>query len=268
MRRALLATAVLVLAASPAFAKLEVEKIEACYGQLGPARKSLDIYPYDEIGFRFTVTGARADDEGRADVEVGYKVLDDKGKEVQSKAGASLKGPLTFGTDSFPAFVALRLAEPIVAGEYALRVTVKDKVSSDETGFERKLHLKATEFAIVSQQFFHDAASTVPAPAGGVVGQQLHFRLLVVGFDRSAGKLDEELVVRVFDKDKKELTPKPLRMAAQKDDEKLAKELPAIDFSGWVVLTKAGEFTLQISVTDNNSKRTATWEAPLKVTAP
>src|SRR5438105_7306944 len=123
MRRALLATTVLVLVTSPALAKLEVEKIEACYGRLGPVRKSLDIYPYDEIGFRFTITGAQADDEGRADVEVGYKVFDDKGKEVTSQRGTSLKGPLTFGTDSFPAYVSVWLTQPIVAGEYTLKVS-------------------------------------------------------------------------------------------------------------------------------------------------
>ncbi|HEX5272550.1 MAG TPA: hypothetical protein VFW33_18760, partial [Gemmataceae bacterium] len=261
MCRVLPPLVVVLLAASPAPAALEISKVEACYGRLGPVRKSLDIYAYDEIGFRFTVTGARSDDEGRADVEVAYTVLDDRGKEVTSKRVASLKGPLTFGTDSFPGYVSLWLTEP--PGEYTLKVTVKDNVAAAETGFERKLHLKETEFAIVSPQFFHDATHAVAAPAGGVVGQQLHFRLLVIGFDRSAGKLDEELVVRVFDKDKKELTPKPLRMTAEKTDEKVVKELPAIDFSGWVMLTKAGEFTLRITVTDINTKKTATWEAPL-----
>jgi hypothetical protein len=267
MRRILMATTVFVLAASPALAKLEVEKVEACHGKLGPVRKSLDFYPYDEVWFRFTVTGAKADDEGKVDFDLGWKLLDDKGKDVLSKK-LPVKGPLTFGTDSFPGYVSFMLPEPVLAGEYVLKVTVKDNVASEETGFEKKLHLKATEYAVVSPQFFHDAAYTVPAPAGGVVGQQLHFRLLVIGFDRSQGKIDNEMSVQVLDKDKKELLPKPLRLVAEKDDEKVVKELPALDFGGFVVLTKAGEFTLRITVTDRNSKKTATWEAPLKVTAP
>jgi hypothetical protein len=267
MRRVLLAASLLALAASPAFAKLEVEKIEACHGRLGPTRKTLDFYPYDEVWFRFTVTGAKADDEGKVDFEVSWKLLDDKGKEVLSKK-LPAKGPLTFGTDSFPAYVSFSLAEPVVAGEYLLKVSVKDNLSSEEAAFEKKMNLKATEYAIVSPQFFHDAGYTVPAPAGGFVGEQLHFRLLVIGFDRSGGKIDNELTVQVLDKDKKELMPKPLRMTAKKDDEKVVKELPALDFGGWVVLTKAGEFTLRVSVTDNNSKKSATFEAPLKVTAP
>jgi hypothetical protein len=267
MRRVLLATVLLVLTASPAFAKLEIEKIEACHGRLGPVRKTLDFYPYDEVFFRFTVTGAKADDEGKVDVEMAWKVLDDKGKEVASRKVPG-KGPVVFGNDSFPASANFYLQEPIVAGEYTFKMTVKDNLSSEEASFERKLNLKATEFAIVSPQFFHDAAYTAPAPAGGAVGEQLHFRLLTIGFDRSQGKIDNEMAVQVLDKDKKELLPKPLRLVAEKSDEKIVKELPALDFGGSVTLSKAGEFTLRITVTDRNSKKTATFEAPLKVTAP
>ena len=78
--------------------------------------------------------------------------------------------------------------------------------------------MKATAFAIVSPQFFHDAGCTIPAPAGGIVGEQLHFRLWTIGFDRSQGKLDNEMTVQVLDKDKKEMLQKPLRLVAEKDD--------------------------------------------------
>jgi hypothetical protein len=267
MTRTLLAVALLALSAAPAPAALKIDKIEACYGRLGPVRKSLDFYPYDEVWFRFTVTGAKADDEGGIDMELSWKVLDEKDKEVFTKK-LPAKGPLAFGSDSFPASVSFGLPEPVVAGDYTLKVSVKDKQSGDEASFEKKLRLKATEFAIVSPQFFHDAACTASAPAGGVVGEQLHFRLWTIGFDRSQGKLDNEMKVLVLDKDGKEVSPKPLRLLAEKDDPKVVKELPALDFGGFVTLTKAGEFTMRITVTDRNSKKTATFEAPLKVTAP
>jgi hypothetical protein len=267
MSRTLLAAALLALAASPALAKLEVEKVEACHGRLGPVRKTLDFYPYDEVVFRFTVTGARADDDGKLDLELAWKLLDDRGKEALAKKRA-LKGQIVFGSDSFPESVSVLLPEPVIAGDYTLKVTIKDNLSGDETGFEKKLHLKATEFAIVSPQFFHDGAYTVPAPAGGVVGEQLHFRLWTIGFDRSQGKIDNEMTVQVLDKANKELLPKPLRLAAEQEDPKIVRDLPALDFGGSLVLTRAGEFTLRVTVTDRNSKKTATFESPLKVTAP
>lgn len=267
MSRILLAAPLLVLTASPASAKLEIDKIEACYGLLGPVRKTTDFYPNKRMWFRFTIKGAKVDDEGKIDVELTCKLFDANGKEVQSKTYPA-KGPLAFGSDSFPSFVNFFAPETAVAGEHTLKVTEKDKLSGEEASFEKKLNLKATEFAIVSPEFFHDAGCTLSAPAGGVVGDQLHFRVWVIGFDRSQGKIDNEMTVQVLDKDKKELMPRPLRMVAEQDDPKIVKELPALDLSGRVMLNKAGEFTLRVTVTDRNSKKTATFEAPLKVTAP
>ena len=267
MRRILLATTLLALAISPASAKMEVDKIEACYGRLGPVRKTLEFYPYDEVFFNFTVQGAKADDEGKVDIELAWKVLDEKGKEVLAKKGA-MKGLIAFGSGSFPASVSFALPEPVIAGEYTVQVTVKDNLSGDTANFEKKLKLKASEFAIVSPQFFRDAGYTIAAPPGGTVGELLNFRVWTIGFDRSQGKIDNEITVQVLDKDKKELLPKPLKYAAEKDDPKIVKDLPALDFGGSFMLTKAGEFTLRVTITDRISKKTATWEAPLKVNAP
>src|SRR4051794_17705659 len=98
MLRGLLATMLLILSVSPAFGKFGVDKIEACYGTLGPVRKTLDFYPYDELVFRFTVTGAKADD-GTLDVVCTWRLLDDKGKEVKSDK-LPFKGSMPFGIDS------------------------------------------------------------------------------------------------------------------------------------------------------------------------
>jgi len=267
MLRVLLATVLLVLAVGPAFAKLEIDKIEACYGRFGPVRKTTDFYPNEKVWYRFIVKGAKTDDEGTVDVDLTWKLLDANGKEVLSKKIPG-KGLLAFGSDSFPAHLFFFAPDTAIAGEHTLVVTEKDNLSGEETSFEKKLNLKATEFAIVSPEFFYDAGYTVPAPVGGMVGQALHFRLLTIGFDRSPGKIDEELTVQVLDKDKKALMPKPLRMVTEQDDPKVVKESPTLEFGGWVTLNKAGDFTLRITVTDRNSKKTATFEAPVKIAAP
>jgi hypothetical protein len=264
--RILLSVVLLALVAAPASAKLEIDKIEASHGRLGPLRKNLDFYPYDEVVVRFLVTGAKSD-EGQVDIDLSWQLLDSANKVVLDKKVAS-KGHLAFGSESFPASVAVLLTEPATAGEYTLKVTVADHLGGESARFERTLNLKATEFAIVSPKFSYDEAGMVPAPAGGVLGQALHFKVFTVGFDRSQGKLDNEMTVQVLDRAGKELLPKPLRVTAEKDDAKLVKELPVLDFSGFLVLTKTGEFTLKITVTDRNSRKTATFETPLKVTTP
>src|SRR5262249_14434083 len=106
MPRLLIATALLVLMAPPAFARLEIENLEACYGQFGPARKVLDYYPNDTIFFRFTVKGARADPEGNCDAEVTWKILDGSGKELVVMRMPA-KGPQPcFGCDHFPVWLS------------------------------------------------------------------------------------------------------------------------------------------------------------------
>src|ERR1700722_13237654 len=100
MLRGLLATMLLILAVSPAFGKFGVEKIEACHDRLGPVRKTLNFYPYDEVVFRFTLTGAAAD-EGTLDVGCTWNLLDDKCKEILSEK-LPFKGSVVFGIDALP----------------------------------------------------------------------------------------------------------------------------------------------------------------------
>jgi hypothetical protein len=257
---------VLILAVSPAFGQIGVGKIEACYGRLGPVRKTLNFYPHDEVVFRFTITGAKAN-EGTLNLDCIWLLLDDKGNEVKSDKSA-FEGSMAFGIDSVPYTLGLFLPETASPGEYVFKVKLKDNVSGEEAGFERKLKLKATEFAIVAPQFFYDDKFTVPAPVGGVVGQQLHYRMSIIGFHRATGKVVNEVAVEVLDKNKKVTQSKPLLFSVEEDDEKRVKESPTIAFNGWMGLTKPGEFTLRITVTDRNSKMTATFEAPLKVTSP
>lgn len=266
LRSSLLATVLLFLTKSPAFAKFGVERIEACYGNFGPVRKSLDIYPYDEIVFRFVVTGAGAVD-GVLDIGATWKLLDDKGKEIHAQ-NMPFKGPMALGIDALPYVVAFHFPHTASPGEYTLKVALKDNVTGAEAGFERKVKLKATEFAIVSPRFYYDDKFKVSAPVGGVVGQQLHFQLLVIGFDRASGKVANQMNVEVFDRDKKVVQSRPLQALVESADEKIVKESSTLHFTGWLTMSKPGDFTLRITITDRHSKKTASFEAPLKVTTP
>ncbi|MFL5327334.1 MAG: hypothetical protein ACJ8C4_00330 [Gemmataceae bacterium] len=202
-------TVLLLMVTSPAFGKLEVEKIEACYGRLGPVRKTLEFYPFDEVVFRFNVKGAKAND-GTLDVNCIWALLDAQGKEVKSEK-LPFKGSMAFGIDPLPNVLAFFLPESLSAGEYLFKVTYRDNVSAEETGFERKIHLKTTEFAIVSPQFFYDNKFTVPAPVSGVVGLALHYRMWIIGFERADGKLESDVTVEVFDQEGKRTQFKPVR---------------------------------------------------------
>jgi hypothetical protein len=267
MFRSILTLALLILTARPALAKLEIDKVEACYSLFGPVRRTTDFYPNEKVYYRFVVRGVKTDGEGKADVDLTTKLFDPDRKEVLSQRIPS-KGAISFGSESFPAYVFVFAPETAAPGEYTLKVTERDNLAGEETGFERKLSLKPTQFAVVSPEFFHDSDHKVQAPVGSALGQPLFFRMSCIGFDRSQGKIDTEMVAQAFDKDNKPVLSKPITVVVASADEQAVREAKTADFRAGFHLMKPGEFTLRITVTDRIGKKTAIFEAPLKVTAP
>jgi hypothetical protein len=268
MSRLFVAAGLLMLMVSPAFAKLEITDVEACYGPLGPVRTVLEYHPYDSLCFRFMIRGSKTNDEERCDAEMMWRLLDSTGKEVVLRRLPAKARP-AFGNDSFPQSLVIPVPETIVPGEYVFQMTYKDNDTGEETSFEKKVQLKQIEFAIVSPCFFHDSVHITEAPARGVVGENLFFRLGAIGFERSSrGSIDVEMTAQVLDQDKKPMLTKPIKVTTANENGEEVRDATQLILSGGFMLTKAGDFTLHITVTDRIGKKTTTFEAPLKVTAP
>src|SRR6058998_1215495 len=97
---------------SPAQAKLQIENLQACYGPYGPERKSLDLYPFDILFMRFTVTGVKTDPDGKVDAAITMKWTDAHGNALDQTAFPATD-ILHLGGNSFVAFVNLRMPEQI-----------------------------------------------------------------------------------------------------------------------------------------------------------
>jgi hypothetical protein len=267
MTRIGFAMAAVLLGASAVQARLEIGSIQAVYGALGPERKSLDVHPNDEIVFRFTVSGARVDADGRVDATIAMKLVDANG-DILLVQDNPLKVALTLGGDSFPAHARIGLGERVAPGEYTLTVTILDKLSLEKASFQRKINCVPTEFALVAPEFFYDPEGKVPAPAGGSVGQVLHFRARAIGLDRSQNKIESALAVEILDAAGKDTLAKPVTAETKNDDAEVVRKINSITYRAHFLLNRPGEFTLRVSVTDRIAGKTATFEAPLKVTAP
>jgi hypothetical protein len=268
MRLWLTAT-VLALSAASAPAELEIQHIQAVHGLLGPERQSLEVYPHDEIVFRFHITGVRVDAEGKVDSTLALRLTDESGTELIKEPPSPLKGVLALGGHTFVGNARLSLGPTVRPGTvYTLTVTVKDNLSSETAQFQRKLKAKAPAFAIVAPRFFFDPEGKVPAPAGGLVGQTLYFRLRAIGYDFTKGKIDSTMEMQLHDADGKELLPKALLVEIRNDDAATVKKASVLTFNGNFVLNRAGTFALRVTVTDRLGKKSATFETPLRVTAP
>jgi hypothetical protein len=267
--KCILTILVLAVSTAPASAKLEITNIVATQGPLGPERKTTEVYPLDEVFFRYQVTGVKVDAEGKADVETIMRLVNPNGRMVLEEKPV-VERQLSLGGNTYTAGARLTVppAEKAPPGEYTLTVQVRDKLGMETASFERKFTIKATTFQIIVPRFFHDADSKIPAPAGGLVGQTLHFKLRAIGFDKSKKKVQMALTVHVIGEDGKEVVEKPRVIRAEQNNPEEAAKSTQVNFSGLLHLNRAGNFTLRLTVQDVIGDKSTSWETPLKVSAP
>jgi hypothetical protein len=262
-----LAVSLTLLCAAAAQAKVELRGVQSSYGQLGPARESAEYVLGDEVYVRFTVAGARTDAEGRLRGEITFAVTDGAGKKVLD-GGYPLQQAPVLGGDTFPAYVSVRTGDPMAPGKYTLEVQFRDLLAKESAAFKHEFTCKPVEFAAVAVRFSQDAAGRVPAPVGGFVSQTLFLKMKAVGFDRSQGEIDVEMAIEVLDAQGKPVSPRPVRAAVHSEKPDEVRAATFVSFSGEINLNRAGEFRLRVTVTDRQAKKTATFEAPMKVLAP
>ena len=263
-----LAIVLVLLAPLCVFAKLEIRNVQPAHGVLGPARTSDDVVPLDEYLVRYQVAGIKPDKDGKADLEISALLNGPDGKPVFQRKNPPAARPLPLGGDVLQTFGSFSFPEKAPLGVYVLKVTVHDRTSDETTSFERKLTCKAPTFQIVVPRFFRDAESKVPAGTTGLVGETLHYSFKVVGYDKSQKKVALVMKATILDNDGKDVGAKPLEVKGDINDPTKATESRQANFTGTVVLHRAGEFKLKITVEDTLGKQTTTFELPLKVLLP
>ena len=262
--RITLATLFLIAATQAAHAKVEIRDVQAAHGMLGPERTNTDYLPGDEVFFRFTVAGAQTTKEGQLSGEIRMTVADSTGKAVLRQT-APVQHTLAFGGDRFPAKAVVELGHQFPTGEYKLTVEYTDRVSGESDAFARTFNCKPAEFGLVRVRFASDEAGQSATRVDGVVGQPLHLKLVAVGFDKDKGLIDLEMDVRVFDAKGRPVAPRGVQAKVRSDDADTVKTANEATFSAELTRTRPGDFILKITVTDKQSGKATTFEAPMRV---
>jgi hypothetical protein len=256
------ALAVLVLA-TPAWAELEIRDITPTYGPLGPARPSLAVPAGDELFFRYTITGVRADAAGRADGELRVQVTGPGGQGVLDD-NRPINGLLALGGQTLPGTASVTFGLDTPAGDYTVTVTFRDKLGAASASFTRKVTCTEPAFALVRLRLSHDEAGAIPA-AGGLMGQTLHVHCKAVGFDRAKAKVRVVIALQTADAEGRPLMPRPIRAQLATDDAGQIAQLRSVDFSASLVLNRAGKYSLHLTATDEVSGKKAEVRVPLHV---
>jgi hypothetical protein len=257
----------LLVAALPALAKLEIKNVQPAHGPLGPARTSDDVYPLDEYLVRYQVAGVKANADGKAELEVSVRLTNADGKVVYETKPTTRKFDLSLGGDVVQTYGFVTFSEKAPPGEYKLTVTVRDKVSNESASFDRKITCKPASFQIIVPRFYHDSDASVPAGTTLLVGETLHYRFRVIGFDTSQKRVGLIMRAVMVDADGKSLGARPLEVKGETTDPVKADTRRAA-FSGQAALHRAGEFKLRVEVEDTIGKKLTTFETPIKVVAP
>lgn len=257
----------LLLLPLSAAGKLEIKNVQPAHGPLGPPRASDDIYPLDEYAVRYQVTGVKPDKDGQADLEGASRLTGPDGKVVFERKAKPTPRPLSLGGDTVQSSGFFTVPEKAAPGEYTFTVSVRDRTSNETASFERKLTLKPADFRILTPRFYLDEEGKVPAPTTLVAGQTLYYHLTVVGFDKSQ-KVALVLRAQVTDADGKDVGAKPLEVKTGVADPAEAEKSRKALLKEKLTLNRPGDFKLKVTVGDVVGKKTATFEAPLKVLAP
>jgi hypothetical protein len=284
----MLATLTLMSALSLAPAQtggdLEVTNVRTTFGRLGPTRKDTKYLPGDRYWLSFDVGGLQFDEKGVANYSIFMEVFDSGGKSKYKSLDVPKVLNSVQGSGKIPLDAFLDITSDTKAGMYTVEVTVSQNVGTEAKPDKKtakakgKLEVGEKEFSIVRVHCAYDIVDTFPNtplfPTGGaaVVGQTVRLFFALSNFERHEFNKKNvpalQLQMRVLDDKGEPTLKKPLVEALPKEDDVIPESLTVLPLFFPLALTKPGKYTLEITATDQVSKKTATATYPLVISEP
>jgi hypothetical protein len=257
---ATLALAAALLPAPAQSGGLQIKNDRATYGELGQERKDYKLLPGDSFCVAFDIEGLKMGDDGQVRYSMSLDLLNKDGKSQFKQEPRDLESFNALGGNRVPAFALTEIGTDTPAGEYTLRVTVKDRSTGKSETLVRKFEVLPTSFGFVRTQFLHlfpNLSVTPPAPPVAVPGQTFLVSCALVGFDLDKARKDQpniEATLRVLDEDGKPTLPKPYTGTTTE----LGQFKSVIPTQFLLTLNRPGKFKVELKATDKISGKTAT----------
>lgn len=263
----LLAPVICLVMGPDTHSKLELQNIQATYGPFWPERKTLDFYPEDLIYFRYYLCGLKATEEGIVEINTTIELTNTDHKVVLFKTMPPVNYNLAVGDGRILCNASTPLSNDVPPGEYLMKVVVKDKVTSYEASFSRKIRVKPFEFAVMAIRFFHDSEHKIPASNVVHAAEQMHGELLLAGFARNGDKPNIATSIQLLNAQGQELLPKPFIIDTDSfDPTNLRGSVLFLNLG--LVLNTPGDYTARFTVTDRIANKTIKVETPISAVGP
>jgi len=263
-RRAGLALGLMLLLAGGLRAEVRISHICAASGPYWPGKKQLVYYSGDVVSFRYQVAGLQTDKSHAIDATVTCTVTNSNGKLVNSQS-QPWNYHAVMGDGAGPHMTGFEVNERYKPGDYTVKVTVKDNLGESESSFERRVSIRPEEWAIAAVAFFRDPEGRHPGCLDAPLGEQLYYKMKIIGYDKQ--RIDCEMHMELLDDTGKDIISKPFTQVFINNNSQLIKSVPYLRAEGALpTFTRPGDFTLKITVVDHVNEKTATYEAPVKIT--
>jgi hypothetical protein len=243
---------------------LNLTNVRTTYGELGAARADTRYLPGDLYFVAFDIEGITVSREGKVEYAMSMEVTDKAGKAILQPKPVERDELLPLGGNRLPAraFVILDLDQ--APGTYTCKVTVTDRVTKASKLLQRTFEVAPKAFGIVGLFTSGDDKGELPAPPGGVVGQNLFIHCALVGFGRDRMKKPDAYVeLRMVDESRKPTLAKPMTAVVPKE---LGENEGLVTARFLVPFNREGTFTAELKATDNTTGKTSTVTFPIRVT--
>ena len=243
--------------------ELKVSNERPLHSVLGPVRDNDKVLPGDIYYFGFDIDNIKLADDGKVRYSMAMEVISDKdGKSQYKQQPNPVESYNALGGQKVPIVSELFVGLDMAAGDYTMKLTIKDRTANKSHELTRKFQVLPKDFGIVRLNL--STSGNAASPPIGVVSQQMLVSYTIVSFQRDKGTKQPNISfeLRVFDEDKKETLAKPFTGEVNNDIQESTLAIPA---QFLLNLNRSGNFTVELKATDNLSKKTAKQTFALKV---
>lgn len=257
--------------------QLKLSNARFTYGVLGQERKDTSFLPGDVAVLTFNIEGLKVAADGSVRFSLGFELTSKTKNGVKTwykKDAEEVSVTNTLGGGRRTEFATANIGADTPPGEYTMTVTVADlAANSQPVTLRRSFTVKAPQFGIVRPSFMYidmNARNPGPpqiAPPLSVPGKHMLLDFAVIGFVMKGDNTEEpNLSVKMEVRDRKANAPqvKAKTLSVTQIDEGY-KKLRIIPLNLPIQITRAGNFTVDVTVTDNFTKKTDTLSLNLKV---
>jgi hypothetical protein len=244
-------------------APLALKNVRVTQGILGPARADTKFLPGDSLIVTFDIEGVSPDAGGRVHYSTSTEVTDGRGQAVFRQPARDLESVAALGGGTLPAYAQVDIGLNQPAGDYTLKVTVKDRSGGKSQALTQEFQVLPRAFGLVRVAATADAEGQTPAGLLGA-GQSVWVNAVVTDFTRDPARQQPHVQVemRILDEQGRPTVAKPFSGTVDKDVPSKAVALP-VQFL--VPLNRPGKFTVELKATDRASGKTTTASMPLTV---